>query len=164
MPTRNLLEILRRLRAADVKFVVVGGMAGVMRGAPITTADIDIVHDRATDNVQRLLDVLLALNATYRHDPRDLQPTESHLVGPGHQLLRTDLGPVDVLGEVSGAGYADLLEDSSTLAIGEGLTVHVLQLARLIDLKKRAGRPKDLLALPVLQATLDLTQETDEED
>lgn len=159
MATKNLLEILRRLRAAGVKFVVVGGMAGVMRGAPITTADIDLVHERSTDNVRRLLEVLLTLNARYRHDPRDLQPTESHLVGPGHQLLRTELGPVDVLGEVSGAVYADLLPDSSPLSIGSGLKVHVVHLARLIELKKSAGRPKDLLALPVLQATLDVTED-----
>lgn len=164
MATKNLLEILRRLRTDDVEFVVVGGMAGVMRGAPITTVDIDIVHDRSTDNVRRLLEVLLAMNARYRHDPRNLQPTESHLVGPGHQLLQTELGPVDVLGEVSGATYADLLPDSSLLDIGDGFRVHVVKLARLIELKRSAGRPKDFLALPVLQATLDATEETNDEN
>lgn len=64
---------------------------------------------------------------------------------------------MDVLGEVSGAVYTDLLPTSSPLRIGDGLTVQVIHLARLIELKKSAGRPKDLLALPVLQATLDLT-------
>lgn len=165
MTTKSLLEILHRLIAAGVDFVVVGGMAAVMRGAPLTTADIDIVHDRAEDNVRRLLAVLRSLNARYRHDPRDLQPTESHLLGPGHQLLKTDLGPVDVLGAISGVGYRELLEDSGPLRIGGGFSVQVVSLARLIELKRSAGRPKDLLALPVLEATLAVRRERgDEED
>lgn len=164
MATKSLLEILRRLRSAGVDFVVIGGMAGVMHGAPLTTADIDIVHDRAEDNVRRLLEVLHALNARYRHDLRDLQPTESHLVGPGHQLLRTDLGPVDVLGAVSGVGYRELLGDSSPMNIGAGFSVHVVKLARLIELKRSAGRPKDILALPVLEATLEVHREKGDDE
>ena len=61
-------EVLRRLAANDVEFIVVGMMAGVLRGAPFT-ADLDLVHRRSADNVSRLLDVLAGLDAIYRHDP-----------------------------------------------------------------------------------------------
>jgi hypothetical protein len=40
------------------------------------------------------------------------------------------------------------------LSLGEGLSVRVIDLPTLIDLKEKAGRPKDLAALPVLRATL----------
>jgi hypothetical protein len=149
------VEILRRLAARGVDFVVVGMAAGVLRGAPVTTVDLDIVHERSADNVSRLLDVLSELDAIYRHDPRRLRPTASHLVGPGHQLLSTRYGDLDCLGAVGdGESYADLLERAPALEISEGLTLRVIDLPTLIELKEKAGRPKDVAVLPMLRATL----------
>jgi hypothetical protein len=56
---------------------VVGMAAGVLRGAPVTTVDLDIVHRRGLDNVSHLLEALAELQAVYRHDPRRLRPRES---------------------------------------------------------------------------------------
>ena len=44
---------------------------------------------------------------------------------------------------------------AGVLAGAQGRTVSVLQLSALIEIKRRAGRPKDLAALAVLEATLD---------
>ena len=161
MASRNLAELLRCLVRGKVDFILVGGMAGVMRGAPVVTADVDVVHRREPDNVQRFLQVLGELQAVYRHDDRRLRPTESHLMGPGHQLLSTNLGPLDALGAIGGETYAELVRHSSTMDIGEGLAMLVLELPKLIELKRRAGRPKDLAVMPVLEATLDLTRKRD---
>jgi hypothetical protein len=148
-------EILRLLAAHRVEFVVVGMAAGVLRGAPLTTVDLDIVHRREEGNVSRLLDVLAELQATYRHDRRGLAPTESHLMSEGHQLLATRHGDLDCLGAVGeGDRYEDLLDRAPLLHLLEGVAVHVIDLATLIELKEKAGRPKDLAALPVLRATL----------
>jgi hypothetical protein len=49
--------------------------------------------------------------------------------------------------------YEDLLSGAPELRLGEGLPVHVLDLAALIELKENAGRPKDLAVLPLLRAT-----------
>jgi hypothetical protein len=70
MTRARYAEVLRRLAANDVEFIVVGMMAGVLRGAPLLTADLDLVHRRSADNVSRLLGVLAGLDAIYRHDPR----------------------------------------------------------------------------------------------
>ena len=51
MPTTLLSE----LSASGVRFVLVGGLAAVTQGAPITTFDVDIVHDRELENVRRLV-------------------------------------------------------------------------------------------------------------
>jgi predicted nucleotidyltransferase len=148
-------EVLRRLAANDVEFIVVGMMAGVLRGAPLLTADLDLVHRRSAENVSRLLDVLAGLDAIYRHDPRRLRPAESHLMGPGHQLLVTTYGDLDCLGTVGeGQSYEDLLDRAPELDIGDGLVARVIDLPTLIELKEKAGRPKDLAVLPVLRATL----------
>lgn len=47
---KEALEVLAR---HHVDFVVVGGVAAVLGGAPISTFDLDIVHDRSPTNVTR---------------------------------------------------------------------------------------------------------------
>jgi hypothetical protein len=84
---RPFTEILRVLVENEVEFIVVGMTAGILQGAPVTTLDLDVVHRRSPENVARRLRVLAGLDAVYRHDPRKLRPQESHLLGPGHQLL-----------------------------------------------------------------------------
>jgi hypothetical protein len=154
MDRARYAEVLRQLARNDVEFIVVGLLAGVLRGAPVMTADLDIVHRRTADNVARLLRVLAELDAVYRHDARRLRPAESHLLSPGHQLLATTHGDLDCLGTVgAGRGYEDLVDHSPALDLGDGLSVRVVDLPTLIELKEQAGRPKDLAVLPLLRAT-----------
>jgi hypothetical protein len=156
MPRARFAEILRLLAANDVEFVVVGMTAGVLHGAPVTTVDLDVVHRRSRENVERLLRVLAELDAVYRHDPRQLRPRESHLVGPGHQLLTTTYGDLDCLGTIDqDRGYEELLDQTVEMKLAGGRTIRVLSLPALIEAKERSGRPKDLAVLPVLRATLD---------
>src|SRR5688572_7423198 len=98
MRSARFAEILRALAANDVEFVVVGMAAAILQGAPLTTLDVDVVHRRTPENVERLLRVLRELGAVYRHDARKLQPQASHLSSAGHQLLTTELGDLDCLG------------------------------------------------------------------
>lgn len=154
----SLLTLLRELSGRNIEYVVVGGMAGVLHGAPVVTADVDIVHNRTDENVEKLLALLSELNATFRHDNRKLKPTASHLQGKGHVLLITSLGPLDVLCEVSDQSYATLISDSVEMDLGKGQRCRVVSLATLIALKEAAGREKDKLALPTLRATLEEKQ------
>jgi hypothetical protein len=156
MQRASFADILQRLAANEVEFVVVGMTAGVLQGAPVSTFDLDVVHRRTPENVRRLLRVLSDIDAVPRHDPRRLRPDESHLLGPGRLLLETVDGDLDCLGTIDdGRGYEELLPDSVELDIGGGRSIRVLGLRALIASKERAGRPKDLAALPILRATLE---------
>jgi len=94
MPQNDFFAVLRALRNARVEFIVVGGLAAVLDGAPITTFDIDVVHSRSETNIARLLTVLEALDAFYRIQPeRRIRPAPSHLTSAGHQNLITRYGP-----------------------------------------------------------------------
>lgn len=149
--------IILGLHQAGVAFIVVGGAAAVMQGAPVITEDLDIVHQRTPENVERLLAWLLAHGAHHRFDPanRRLPPKEDALLGNGHLNLQTTLGKLDVLCELGlGEGYDEILADTVVLD-GGPCPVRVLGLPRLIAVKARAGRPKDRAVLPVLAATLD---------
>jgi predicted nucleotidyltransferase len=149
--------IVLGLLEAEVDFIVVGGTAAVLLGASIITQDVDIVHRRTPENVERLLAWLLAHGAYHRFDlaNRRLPPTRDLLLGHGHVNLNTDLGKLDVLCELGpGEGYEEVLEDTVLLDGGQ-FPIRVLGLPRLIAVKARAGRPKDRAVLPVLIATLD---------
>src|ERR1700678_2386586 len=128
MPERKLIATLRALHDGGVEFVLVGGLAAVLQGAPIDTFDIDVVHSREAENVARLQPVLEALDAVFRIQPaRRLKPNASHLASAGHLNLITRYGPLDLLGTIGrDLGYRELLPHSVDLDISEGLRIPVL--------------------------------------
>lgn len=147
-------EILSRLSEGGVEAIVVGMASAVLQGAPTMTWDLDIVHRRTPENVDRLLKVLQDIDAVARGDARRIQPGASHLMGPGHILLETRFGDFDCLGEIDGTrGYDDLLESSLSIDF-DGHALRVLSLEELLAIKRRAGRPKDLAGIPYLESTL----------
>jgi hypothetical protein len=156
MPSSTALHtLIERLLEADVEFVLVGGLAAVVQGAPITTFDVDIVHNRSTENVDRLMAFLHEVSAHYRGRPGPpLPPSRSALLGPGHSLFMTDFGPLDVLGAIEGgAGFEELLPQTIEARIANR-PLHVLNLAAIVALKRNSADPKDKLKLPILEATL----------
>jgi len=157
MVQAKFLEILRQLRESGADFVIVGGLAGVLNGAPIHTLDLDIVHSRDAANVARLLTVLESLDAVFRIQPeRRIKPNASYLSGPGHLDLITRFGPLDVLGSIGrGLTYQDLIPHSAEQDIGDGIRVRVLDLETLISLKEDLGTEKDRAILPLLRRTLE---------
>jgi hypothetical protein len=156
----NFLAALRVLGESDVEFVVVGGLAAVLNGAPVGTLDLDIVPAQHERNVAKLLRALDALDAVYRMQPsRRLKPDASHLRSPGPHNLITNCGPLDVLGTIGrGLGYEDLLPHTIEMEIGGGVPVRVLDLATIIRIKEELAGEKDLAVLPILRRTLELKQ------
>jgi len=157
MPQNRLLALLLRLEESKAQFIVVGGLAAVLHGAPVQTYDVDIVYARNPQNIDRLLTVLVSLDAIFRAQPeRRLRPAASHLSGGGHLNLLTSGGPLDLLGTVGrDLRYEDLLSRSSTMKIGAEIQIHVLDLETLIELKEQLGGDKDAAVLPVLRHTLE---------
>jgi hypothetical protein len=138
-----------------VRFIVVGGVAAVLEGVPVNTFDVDIVHSREADNIGRVLGALGSLEAVYRLRP-ELRPNASHLAGPGHQLLTTRFGYLDILGTIGrGRGYEDLLPFTHEVELDNGLRVRVLDLETLIAIKEEVAGEKDLAVLPIMRRTLE---------
>jgi predicted nucleotidyltransferase len=73
--------------------------------------------------------------------------------------LITSLGALDLLGDIVGGGsYDELFETTISIEIG-GVQCLCLDLERLIQVKRAAGRPKDLEVVAELQQILDETRE-----
>jgi len=153
----DFILALRALCAGGVDFIVVGGLAAVLNGAPVVTFDVDVVHSRDAANVARLLPVLEALDAVFRIQPeRRLRPLASHLSSKGHLNLKTRYGPLDLLGTVSrDFDYEDILPHSTEMDIGDGIRIRVLDLETLIQIKEELSGEKDRAVLPILRRTLE---------
>jgi hypothetical protein len=159
----ELTTLLELLCASGVEFILVGGLAAVSQGAPITTFDIDIVPSTEVANIDVLVDFLDTVNARFRGRPdgQILRPTSNDISAGGHCLLMTDLGPLDVLGQIEqGLKFKDLLDDSTEIPF-KGHMLRVLTLEAMVRMKKSSTRKKDQRYLPILEEILKRKPPTD---
>jgi len=158
-------QILELLSRGGVQFIVVGGLAAIAHGNTRTTYDVDAVYARDGENIQRLAKVLIPIHPYLRGAPPGLPfRWDEKTIRMGLNFtLTTDLGSLDLLGEVAGAGnFQQLLPHSEELILF-GVNCRCATLERLIQMKRAAGRPKDLLFLAELQALLEERRKHDQE-
>ncbi len=152
--------LLRALAAARVEFIVVGGAAATTHGAARLTLDLDVVYRRTPDNLERVAASMRGLEPYLRGAPPGL-PFRWDVDTLRHGLnftLETSVGAIDFLGEIAGGGtYESLVTDSITITVF-GVECTCLGLDRLIEVKRAAGRPKDLEAIAELEALRDERQ------
>jgi predicted nucleotidyltransferase len=156
MAALRLTAMIRALHEAGVEFLVVGGLSAVLNGVAVNTFDVDVVHRRTPENVDRILPVLDSLEAVYRIQPeRRLRPAKPALLSTGHQNLITKYGPLDLLGAIGNdLGYEELVPRSTEMLIAEGVRVPILNLEALIEVKEQLGGEKDRAMLPLLRRAL----------
>jgi len=152
----DFTALLTTLVDHEVEFIVVGGVAAVLHGAPVTTFDLDLVHARTSGNLGRLVSALVDLDAHYRgRGDQRLRPTAEHLSSTGHHLLMTRYGPLDILGTIGEEHDFDaLLQHTCELMVGK-MRLRVISLEKLIAVKEEVGHEKDMMVLPTLKRTLD---------
>ena len=145
------------LTQSGVEFVIVGGVAIVAHGADYLTHDLDVCYSRSTENIEKLAKALQSANARLRGAPANLPfILDAQTIKRGLNFtFDTDAGPIDLLGEVAGVGnYAEASEQAVRVELF-GFQVQIISLDKLIAAKRAAGRPKDLLVIPELEAILE---------
>lgn len=133
-----------------------GGVAATLHGSARFTNDIDICYDTASDNIDRLVSLLIECNAYLRGvelglpfilDARTFRTTPL-------MTLLSSMGAIDLLDFIPGVGtYRDAFAKSEVAQIGSTV-FHALTLEALIASKKAARRKKDLEHLIELEAIL----------
>ena len=149
-------RLLRVLTQAGVEYIVVGGAAATAHGSARLTLDLDIVYRRTPENIDRVAACLSGHSPYLRGAPAGLPFTwDAPTIASGLNFtLITDLGELDVLGEIIGGTFESLLTDTIVLTMF-GIDCRCLTLERLIAVKHATGRPKDLEALAELEALLE---------
>lgn len=153
----TLDEVVRLLNNHNVEFIVIGGWAAALHGSARSTSDVDVVYSRTHENIRRLAAALQSHHPYLRGAPPGLpfRWDERTIQSGLNFTLTTDLGDLDFLGEITGGGtYQQLLPSTQEVTVA-GLTCRCVTLDRLIQLKRAAGRPKDLEVIAELQAILD---------
>jgi hypothetical protein len=162
MPEFDPVSVLRVLVERDVDFVVIGGIAARLRGAPLLTQDVDITPATDRPNLERLASALEELDPRLRTAPEpegvpfpfDPALLESATVW----TLVTRFGDLDLVVSPAGTrGYSDFVRDADDLRVATDpeLIVKVASLVDVIRSKEATGREKDRAALPMLRRTLE---------
>ena len=157
MAGSNFSAILPLLVVHDVRFIVIGGGAAIAHGGSRLTYDVDVAYARDGANLTHLVAALKPHRPYPRGAPAGLpfQWDERTLQAGLNFTLTTALGDLDLLGEVTGGGgYEQLLPFSDELE-AFGVKCRFINLVKLIQLKKAAGRPKDIEAIAELEGILE---------
>ena len=154
-PLTKIIETpLRLLGENSVDCVIVGGVAAAIHGSLLLTNDLDVCYARDQSNLNRLAGALQSVHAQLRNAPAGIPfILDAETLKRGLNFtFTTDIGDLDLLGEIRGVGsYEDVLAGSLTVELF-GYRFAVIDIGKLIVAKRTASRPKDLIALPELEA------------
>lgn len=155
----DFLTFIRALAQSGLEFVIVGGVAGALHGGSRLTHDIDIVPDLDSAAWRRAVDVIWTAGGRpripeSREAIADVANVRGWIRDKGMLALsfRSPDGTVEVdllVGESH--RFAELKRDATIIDL-EGVRYLVASLDDLIAMKRRAGRPQDLLDIAELES------------
>lgn len=155
-------RVLGALSEAEVRYVLIGGMAAILHGDAGVTLDLDIAPALDADNLERLAAALRSMGARIRAEgsreghPFDCSGAFLRNLGQDAVLnLTTQAGDLDLVFKPTGTqGFGDLKRDAISIDAA-GVSILVASLADIIRSKAAADREKDRRVLPRLRALLD---------
>lgn len=147
-------KLLAKLADANVRFVVVGGVAVCLHGYVRATLDLDILVEATEANARRLLETLAAWGEGFARelDVADFVPAEVGSIRIREEEFTLDIFTLmraRALGEE--LDYAGALEDARVHPLAGGRQVIYLSAERLVALKTGTGRDKDALDIATLR-------------
>lgn len=150
-------KLLRQLLEHDVRLIVMGSAAAVANGLERTVGDLDVIYDRAEDNLQPLVDALKDLEPYPRGAEPGLEvPWDVETIDDGYSFIMTTVyGDLDLFAEISGLGLYDDVRPESVECELWGLTCQCLSPEQLIHNLKCSGRDKDLASAKALREWLE---------
>jgi predicted nucleotidyltransferase len=153
----RLRELLGRLTEADVRFVLVGGLAVNAWGYLRATRDVDLVPDPESENLKRLDALLRDLDGKVDVDGKLLEGSaiRTFLRTGDRTLVATNLGQVDVLQGLPQVPPFAALDEKAKEVDVDGLAVRVCSLEHLLEMKRSSARPRDREDLEALEAAQD---------
>lgn len=163
-PLIDFEALLTTLEQHGVRYVIIGGLAAIAHGSAYVTNDLDICYERSADNHAALVAALTPLRPMLRLSDKEFLPFpfDANTLRQGLNFtLMTDLGPLDLLGEVPGLGvYGDFVQSAVTIELF-GCNLRVLSLDDLIRAKRAAARTKDLLLLQELEVLREMQKKSE---
>jgi hypothetical protein len=158
--SEGLIQLIEKqitlLGQFKVECVIVGGVAATVHGSALPTTDLDVCYARNPPNLERLANALQSVHARLRNALEDIPfILDSETLHRGLNFtFTTDIGSLDLLGEIRGVGYYEDVLAGSLIVELFGYPFEVIEIGKLILAKRTAGRLKDLVAVAELEALL----------
>lgn len=144
-------ELLSILNDSQVEYLVVGGYAVIFHAEPRYTKDIDLWILPSRENALRLRAALVRFGAWVEGMTLEHFCTEQTMFQIGLPPCR-----VDFLTSVPGLAFSAAYNDRVVSDVA-GVSIPFLSRQDLIQAKRTAARPQDLLDLAALQQPSDLS-------
>ncbi len=143
--TQDFFTLLSKLNHCQVRFVIIGGFAGVVYGAAAVTQGFEICCEFTTENLLRLQDALADVHPVHRMTPGrvKLKLTEKNCKDFKNLYLDTDLGQLDCISYVKGIGNFEKCRQASQVIEVDEEKFNVLTIEALIQAKQAMNRPRD---------------------
>ena len=165
----QVIEIVRCLNAASIRYLAAGGLAVNAHGFVRYTNDLDLIVSLAPDNIRRALDTLTALGyrpripvTSAQFADRELRETWIKEKGMvvlnlwSEELRET---PIDIF--VSEPfDFAEEWAAAIRFPLAEGIAIPVVTLPTLFRMKQAAGRPQDRIDIDELTTIDGIRHET----
>ena len=156
-------EILREFQSRNIKYVLVGGLAVNLLGSLRSTADMDILVEMSSDNLRGIVDILVKLGYEVKQpvDPMKLadEKTRNEWITNKHMKAFNfykvnELKEVDIIIE-SPVSFEKAQRNAIYFSIDD-LSLPVISLDDLIEMKKNTGRTIDKLDIEELKKIREL--------
>lgn len=153
------VPLFDELNKANLRYVVVGGLATVLHGYARLTVDVDLMVDLAPDEAEKIISTLTILGFVPQLpiDPSSFANVQTRqqwnkeknmqvfsMVDPHNPLRIVDLFVENVI------PFEDLWDRSKVVRIDK-TSIRIASLLDLIHLKRLAGRPQDLIDIEQLE-------------
>lgn len=153
MNARPLLaRVAAALRAVRLDAILIGNGAAALRGAPVTTLDLDFFFRDTPTNRRKLKALAQRLDGTLL---RPYYPVS----GLFRLMSNSDSWQLDFLPAAYGIRSFEALRSRASVVMLDGDAVVVSSLKDVIRSKRAANRPRDRAVLPVLEETLRALEE-----
>ena len=145
---------------ARAEYIVIGGVAATIHGSARATYDVDLLYSRNEENIQRLANSLAPYKPYLREESPGLPfAWDAKTIRNGLNFtLTTDLGDIDLFGDVADGETYQTLSPHSVEIEAFGVRFNCLDLPTLIRIKEAAARPKDREAVAELRVLLEETE------
>ena len=134
----DMRELLRLFEEHGVQFTLVGGHAVNFYGYVRTTQDMDLLVSPTADNAQRIMGALTEFGFGGAGIPQELFERDGGAVQLGVEPNR-----IDILTSLKGVSNTKIFSGSEVVEV-DGVTVNIISLDDLLQVKRCSDRPRDL--------------------
>ncbi|UCE38561.1 MAG: hypothetical protein JSW00_04850 [Thermoplasmata archaeon] len=139
----SLEELFNALNDANIKYLLIGGMASILYGVPRTTLDYDIAISPSEENVKKTIETMRNLGLSC--DTENIVD----ILAQGGITFSKDI-EVDVITDLPGNNDFEALWERRESVIYEGVMINVISKEDQIRILREVGRKQDMEDVDIL--------------